>query len=277
MVTLKKFDNGFAYIEIQNLNAVAKIALQGAHIFEYKRSNGEDILWLSDKSDFEEGKAIRGGVPICWPRFGSFDSALPPHGFARTMLFTFLGAKEIDEGRTVVSFKLQDNPQSREIWEYKFELEVNFIIGDTLEIELKTTNKDDKEFMITQALHSYFNVSEINNVKILGLEDKPYLDTLTNKEELQKGEIFFDKEVDRVYQDVKNEIVLADNLKELHLNAVGSSSAIVWNPWIDKCARMSAMDKEAYREFVCIESANAQEDFRIVCAGESHALNLTIE
>jgi len=66
---LNKKENGFEYIEVKNSIASAKIALQGAHIFEYKCSNKADILWLSPTSHFELGKAIRGGIPICWPRF----------------------------------------------------------------------------------------------------------------------------------------------------------------------------------------------------------------
>jgi glucose-6-phosphate 1-epimerase len=277
MVRVKKFKNGLEYLEVRNLNAVAKIALQGAHIFEYKRSDGDDVLWLSSESACEQGSAIRGGIPICWPRFGSFDTALPSHGFARTMLFRFIEAKKIDEGAILVTLKLEDNPASRKIWNYAFELEVNFMISNTLEIELKTTNKDDKEFMITQALHSYFSVSDIKNVKIFGLEDKPYLDTLTNKHKVQKGEITFSQEVDRVYQEVDNEIQLVDKMKTLRLNAAGSSSAIVWNPWIDKGSRMSGMNKEGYKEFVCIESANALDDYKVLKAGESHSLKLKID
>ncbi|MBN2782960.1 MAG: hypothetical protein JXQ66_06940 [Campylobacterales bacterium] len=68
MVEIKTLDNGFEYIEIINQNAKAKIALQGAYIFSYETF--KEHLWVSKLSCLKKGKAIRGGVPICWPWFG---------------------------------------------------------------------------------------------------------------------------------------------------------------------------------------------------------------
>ena len=89
MITHKQFDNGYKYLEIQNDHAEAKIALQGAHLFHYKAKNKAPLLWLSEKAYFEEGKAIRGGIPICFPWFGKNkeNATLPQHGFARTALW----------------------------------------------------------------------------------------------------------------------------------------------------------------------------------------------
>ena len=52
MIELKKFSNGFEYIEIENEKTTAKIALQGAHIFEYKRKGKDELFWLSEISNF---------------------------------------------------------------------------------------------------------------------------------------------------------------------------------------------------------------------------------
>jgi glucose-6-phosphate 1-epimerase len=277
MQGIQKLDNGFEYIEIKNSVMQAKIALQGAHIYEYKRHNKKDILWLSECSFFERGKAIRGGIPICWPRFGNSDKSMPSHGFSRESLFSLVSVENLSEDETKVLFCLEDSSESRKIWDYKFRLEVVFYLGLKLKIELKTYNLDTKEFMITEALHTYFTVSDIQNIRIKGLESKPYLDTLTGKEKIQNGEITIDSECDRVYQDVEADISLIDREESLTLNVIGSSSAVVWNPWIEKGASMSGMKVDGYREFVCIESANAFEDLRVIHAGESHTLALTLE
>jgi len=276
MITGKKLENGFEYIEVKNSKACANIALQGAHIFHYGRKDEEPLLWLSSLSDFELGKPIRGGVPICWPSFGMNNPNLPQHGFARTFMFELVDCVEIDANTSEVKLRLSESKESFLFWPYKFELEVKIRIGETLEISLTTTNKDEKSFTLTSALHSYFNVSDIDNITIKGLQNKPYLNALTGKTQLQKGEIGIHVEFDCVYQEVDEEIILQDKEREIHIKNEGSASVVVWNPWREKCARMSGMSAQAYKEFVCIESANAFDDFKILAQNESHTLKATL-
>lgn len=278
MITIKEMANGFQYIEVKNDMACANIALQGAHIFHYVRQEEEPILWLSDMSDFEHDKSIRGGVPICWPWFGmnKRNSNLPQHGFARTLVWELQNSEDRDKNTTHISLKLSDSSETFSLWPYRFELIFNIIISDTLVMELITTNLDEKPFEITQALHSYFNISDITNVAVQGLDKKPYFDALTSKHLHQEGDVIFDKEVDRVYQNVSDEILLLDNFRTIRIKNEGSSSAVVWNPWIEKCARMSAMSEDAYLGMLCIESANAMENCIVIASQNSHTLRATI-
>ena len=283
MIKIKKLPKGFEYIEIKNENATAKIALQGAHIFEYKRSDEENLFWLSEISDFETAKAIRGGVPICWPSFGTPRALssgrmnpMPQHGFARTSLFEFVSSSEIDLNTTEVEMRLIHSEESLKLWNYKFELLLKVTISDKLIIELKTINRDEKEFKLTQALHSYFKLSDISNAVLKGLDNKPCFDALTDETITQNGDITFNQEFDKVFQKVDSELILNDKDKMIKIQNKGSSSVVVWNPWIDKCKRMSAMKDDAYKEFVCIESANAFEDFIVLKSCETHTLKATI-
>ncbi|MBW6489347.1 D-hexose-6-phosphate mutarotase, partial [Sulfurimonas sp.] len=190
MITHTKLPTGFAYIEIKNSAAEAKIALQGAHLFHYARVGEEPILWLSEESDFELGKAIRGGVPICWPWFGfNEDRTLPQHGFARTAMWDCVSCSEIDEKSSSVILRLTHSQESLKMWPYLFELELHVTISQSLTMELKSTNLDRNPFTITQALHTYFALSHISDAVIKGLDKKPYLDALTWKSEVQKGDI----------------------------------------------------------------------------------------
>ena len=278
MIVHKKLTNGFEYIEVKNEAAEAKAALQGAHLFHYARAGEEPILWLSEASDFELGKAIRGGVPVCWPWFGfNEDKSLPQHGFARTSLWEFVGSDEVDARTTVLTLRLTHDEKTLQIWHYKFLLELKITISDKLMLELKTTNLDDKSFKISQALHTYFSVSHISEVAIKGLDKKPYLDALTWKKEIQNGDITLNQEVDRVYQEVDGEIVLSDKNREVHIKNSGSSSVVVWNPWIEKTLRMSAMQEDAYKHMLCIESANAFDDARVLKPQEEHILGAVID
>jgi glucose-6-phosphate 1-epimerase len=273
---LKKFSNGFEYIEINNDSACGKIALQGAHLFHFARKNDAPILWTSETSDFEIGKAIRGGVPVCWPSFGINNPDLPQHGFARLGMWKLLEIKEMDAKTTKVTLELNDTQESMQLWAYRFKLTLTCTISEKLIMELTTTNLDAKPFKITQALHSYFEISDISNIAVSGLSGKPYLDALTGEYCKQEGDITFDKETDSVYQEVKSEIRLRDKNRTICILNEGSSSAVIWNPWIEKCKRMGGMRDDAYHNFVCIESANAYEDFKIIESGKSHTLKATI-
>jgi len=276
MITFKEFDNGFPYIEVINTSACAEIALQGAHIFHYALCENEPLLWLSEESEFEFGKAIRGGIPICWPAFGMNNPSLEQHGFARTSMWELVEAKDINEKQTQVTLKLTHSKETLNMWHYKFNLELKITIAETLTMELITHNIDDKAFKITQAFHTYFQVSHIKNITISGLDKKPYLDAVKSKNCIQDGDITFDKEIDRVYQKVDKMIVLKDNLKTVKVSNEGSSSVVIWNPWIEKCKRMSFMSDNSYENFVCIESANAYENFILIKPTLSHKLKFIL-
>lgn len=278
MITHKKLQNGFEYIEVKNSCAEAKIALQGAHLFHYARAAEEPILWLSEISDFEIGKAIRGGIPICWPWFGfNSDKSLPQHGFARTSMWELISSNEPDGQTTILTFKLAYNEKTLQMWSYKFELELQIVLSKSLTLDLKTTNIDEKSFKISQALHTYFSISNILDATVKGLDKKPYLDALTWKDELQDGDITFNQETDRVYQEVDDRITLVDKNREIYIKNRGSSSVVVWNPWVEKTKRMSAMKEDAYKHMLCLESANAFDDARVIEPLKSHTLKATID
>jgi len=274
MITKTKSSTGFEYIEIENNSATAKIALQGAHLLHYQQHDTPPLLWLSEKSHLESGKAIRGGIPICWPWFGkhSEDAALPQHGFARTTLFSLLETKETDEDTTELLLQLRSSVETLAFWPYEFEILVQITVGPTLTVALTTRNCDTKPFTITSALHSYFSVSHISNVSVQGLDKAEYWDSLTDKNKIQHGAIYISEEVDRVYQKVKDELTLQDRDRTIKISTKGSSSAVVWNPWSDKSKRMDDMQANAYETMLCIETANALADAQDLAPGEEHTL-----
>ena len=278
MILHKQFDNGYTYLEIQNDCAEAKIALQGAHLFHYKVKNKAPLLWLSERAYFEEGKAIRGGIPICFPWFGKNkeNATLPQHGFARTALWKIVLEEEVDESTTHIRLQLKPNADTLELWPYLFDLTLDVTIGNELSIALSVTNTDSKAFEITAALHTYFSVSDINTVRIKGLDESRYYDALDDSCYKQKGDIFIQEEVDRVYLDPSDSIILLDGESKVHLQQEGSNSLVVWNPWMEKSEQMTDMSRDGYRSMVCLETANAREDARVLRPNETHVLKAVI-
>lgn len=278
MISLKQFSNGFEYLEVQNRVAKAKIALQGAHIFEYTKVGEKPLLWLSEAAEFKRARAIRGGVPLCWPWFGANKSSanMPQHGFARIMIWKLVEYREDDEC-SELTLLLSSSKETLKLWPYKFELSYKIKIADDLTLELITKNCDTEAFRITQALHTYFNISNISDVYVSGLENKPYFDSLKQKSYLQSGDIRFNQEIDRVYQDVNNPISLIDVDRTYTITNYGSSCVVVWNPWLEKSTKMSGMRADSYKSMLCIESTNALDDFKTIEANGIDSLKATIK
>ncbi len=45
--------------------------------------DGEEMIFVSKKAIMDGSKAVRGGIPICFPAFGPWEYG-PQHGFARS-------------------------------------------------------------------------------------------------------------------------------------------------------------------------------------------------
>ena len=277
MMEFKKLENGFEYIEIQNSVASAKIALQGAHIFEHVCFGKKDILWLSKIAKFEEKFPIRGGIPICWPWFGpnKENPSLPQHGFARISQFSLHEYKEIDENTTLIVLKLTSSQETQKIWPYSFELFVYITLSDTLHVKLKTLNTDSQPFTITQALHTYFSVKNITDTVILGLENEHYFDQLTASFTQQNGSVVFENAVDRIYKVSKN-VIIKEDFREIFLENSGSNSLVVWNPWHEKNEKISDMQNGTYTQMLCVETANALDDKITIKPQENYSLCMKI-
>ena len=264
------------FIEVENSVASAKMALQGAHIFHYKRKGKGTVLYLSDTSTFKKGKAIRGGVPICWPWFGpnKEDSSLPNHGFARTSLWEHTATEVLNDSLTKVTLKLHSSPDTLTLWPYVFSLTLDIYVGEVLRLELTSKNLDTKPFTLSSALHTYLAIDNIYETQVKGLEKKHYFDKTKNDFVTQEGDINFIKEVDRIYQNVENDVIVKDTMVQHSIHTEGTNTIVVWNP--GEVLANSMADLSKHTQMLCVESANVLDDSVILEAGESHTLTQTI-
>lgn len=278
-VEFKTISDGFVIIEINNAHATASIALQGAHLMSWTPKGEEPVIWMSADASFKAGKSIRGGIPVCWPWFGDHptDSSLPAHGFARTALWEVIQTEALKEDATLIAFRLiqRDDGQTHG-FSPPAELEIHFIIGESLRIDLVTRNTGKAAITIGDALHTYFSVSDVRNITINGLEGCPYLDKVDDRpqKKQQVGAVQFDQEIDRIYLESTEDCVIDDpGLKRrIRISKLNSESTIVWNPWIEKSERMGDLGQDGYLNMVCVESANAADDVVLLAPGEKHHL-----
>src|SRR3954463_8096737 len=78
--------------------ATAEIHHHGAHVTSWRPSpDGDERLYLSGASEYGDGKAIRGGIPIIFPQFAT-EGPLPRHGFARTTAWSVGGLGRASNG-----------------------------------------------------------------------------------------------------------------------------------------------------------------------------------
>jgi glucose-6-phosphate 1-epimerase len=265
------------YIHIQNTAASAKIALQGAHLFDFQIHGKKKLLFVSETSFFKEGKAIRGGIPICWPWFGAHetDTSLPNHGFARNSLWRHESTEDISESETKVRLTLENTPQTYALWPYEFLLTLDIYIGEQLKLVLTSKNLDTKAFSITSALHTYFEIENIYKTTIEGLAHMKFYNKCNDtSHNVQEGDIDFKDEVDRVYHEVQNDVIIHDNDQDILLKTEGSSSIVVWNPGKELTENMP--DLSGHEHMLCVESANVMSEERVLEPQMSYSLTVTI-
>lgn len=272
-------------IKISNDFADATLLLQGAQLIQYQAKNQPALFWENTEACFELGHAVRQGIPVCWPWFGQFEKNPPgvqksfeqvarkeAHGFARAALWTLEACHHNNEGSQVVFALNNQNPQ------IPLSLSLHYHIGRTLRLKLITRNHSQQSVEFSQALHSYFAVENISHTQVQGLEDCHYFDALDDwQEKVQRGPVNFQSECDRVYFNTADVMHIAEHSgRKIRLHSTGSASAVVWNPWLEKSLTMSQMPKEAYKKFLCVETANAASDTIHLTPGEQHNLLLDI-
>jgi len=281
VLTFKKAPGGLVYAAVQNDYAAANIFLHGAQVTSYIPEGHEPVLFLSELSRYEECRAIRGGIPVSWPWFADHpsDSSKPAHGFARTTEWTVKKTGLLSGGGAGITLGLTDNEATRMLWDYSFELELDISIGETLNLALTMRNTGDERFSITSAFHSYYHISAIGDIAILGLEDTDYIDKVDGfKVKTQDGPVRISEETDRIYLHTEKGCILSDPGygRNIRIRKSGSGSTVVWNPWEEKARNMSDLGDDDYRNFVCVEVANAGDDIIQIHPGGEHRLGLTV-
>ncbi len=252
VLSLRKQDE-LNVIVVDHPQVKASVALQGAHLLSWKPEGEEEVLWLSNNTPFKKGKALRGGVPICWPWFGPAEQQdLPAHGFARNRVWE-LSAHNEDENGVVLTFELHSNDQTRALWPHDFTLFARFKLGKTCEIELEAHG----DFQTTSALHTYFHVSDIQGVKVSGLGNG-FIDKVNGGEgQLSDGVQTFPDRIDRVYLHADACSLIRDPALSRIIEVVHhhNSDVVGWNPGAALSQSMGDMPDDGYQTFVCVETA----------------------
>jgi len=271
---------GLPKVRITSPAAVGEMYLHGAHVTSWKPRDGEEALFVSSQSHWERGRAIRGGVPVCFPWFGdkAGDANAPAHGFVRTKAWQLESIVQ-DGDAVAVSMFTESDETTRGWWPGEFRLVNRVKFGLDLSLELVLTNTGTTRLSFEEALHTYHRVGRVEEARLRGLDKVRYLDkTDSNREKAQHGDIVIASETDRVYMGTRNELELQDPTlhRRTHVTKENSLTTVVWNPWVEKARALSDFGDDEWTQMICIESSNVSSFAVDLAPGEQHRMRAIV-
>ncbi len=285
---------GGTVVVLEHPRGRATVALFGGQVIDWQPAGQASVLWLSPVARLDEGKAVRGGVPVCWPWFGPPGRSRgerqagtgPQHGFARTATWQAVETGDSTSGPWV-TLALTAPSKAGKGWPGKVEVRLTVVVGETLELRLVTRNLGAAPLVLTQALHAYFQVGDIEEIQVEGLDGHVFHNAvalgpamaISTSLNSQIGAVTFAGEVDRIYLEQRGPVSIVDRRlgRRITMTKRGSKSTVVWNPWRDKAGNLGDLGEEGYRQMVCVEAANTVYDAVKVPPGETRELAAVYE
>lgn len=260
----------------------ALVSEQGAQLLEFQAAGRRPLLWLSETATYRPGRAIRGGIPLCFPWFGPHpsDPGKPAHGFARTMNWQLVRGESLVDALQLL-FRLESNATTHALWPQDFVATLALSLGHVLQLRLSVTNTGVDAFDFSFAFHSYFPVGDIRQVHVDGLDGTACIDQLGPRRvpHTQQGPVRFEGETDRIHLQGRGELRLVDaaDNQTVSIFAPDCRSAIVWNPGPAKAARLGDMPADAWPHMACVECGNVESDRIALPAGATRHFTLRLE
>ena len=280
-VSLEPGPGGLARLRLEASEGEAHVFLHGGHVSHFQPKGERPVLWLSRASRFEVNHPIRGGVPVCFPWFGPKPGApeAPMHGFARILPWDLAGVTRAPSGRLEARLELTPEAAARGGFGLELGLTLTLSVGRSLRLELAVHNAGAVPARFEEALHSYFAVSDVTRVRVLGLEGTSYLDktdAMTRKPGAA-GPIAITAETDRVYLDTTASVTIEDPGwdRRVVIAKTGSATTVLWNPWVAKARAMPDFGDDEWPRMLCVETANAGEQALTLAPGSTHVMTAT--
>ena len=280
-ITLNQ-ENGEACFEGLNIShphCQAQVSLYGGQVLSFKPTDHKDVLWLSDNASYQVGKAIRGGIPLCWPWFGANDKQSQHlvntqkkrlkagnHGFARQLPWKIDNIQADEHGVALILVLAGENQHP--LWPYAYRLTQTLFFGQSLKQSLAMTNLSQEDAQYSAALHSYFSVSNPINVSIDALTGASYSDKLTENSNVQQQAVSCVGEIDREYHSSEN-MTIVDSQWQRKIDIVSGNCQqwVLWNPGVELANTMADIHPHGEQEYVCLEAANTT--WQALPAGET--------
>lgn len=277
----------FEGLNISHPHCQAQVSLYGGQVLSFTPTGHKDVLWLSKQANYQTGKAIRGGIPLCWPWFGVNDKTTSlqknsNHGFARQLPWSIENINADESGVTLV-LTLAGKDQ-HPLWPHAYKLTQTLFFGQRLKQSLAMTNLSQQDAQYCAALHSYFRVSNPANVSIDALTGVGYSDKLSDKLSeknskklnIQQQAVSCVGEIDREYHS-SEQMTIVDNewQRKIDLVSYHCQQWVLWNPGVELAATMADIHPNGEQEYICLEAANTA--WQALPAGETVIISQEIK
>ncbi|MBV8051587.1 MAG: D-hexose-6-phosphate mutarotase [Acidobacteriaceae bacterium] len=277
---VREGEGGLAQVEVTSPLAHGQMYLHGAHVTSWRPGGSEEVLFLSTKSRFEDGQAIRGGIPICFPWFRgkADDPHAPAHGFVRTRSWQLGSIAQTSDG-VKVTMIIESDEQTRRWWPGEFRLEHRATFGSELKLELVCTNAGKTPFRFEEALHTYNRVADIHDVRLQGLDKTSFLDnTDSNKNKMQRGELGIASQTDDAFINTESAVDLLDlkMRRRIRLQKTNSDTTVVWNPWQEGASKLRDLGEGEWKQFLCVEASNIIGATVSLAPGQKHSMSAVL-
>jgi glucose-6-phosphate 1-epimerase len=281
VVRIARGNGSLPKILIETKAATAEIYLYGAQVTSWVPAGADEVLFVSEKSHWEAGRAIRGGIPICFPWFRAKadDKSAPSHGFVRTKEWRVESISAQAEDSVRVCLSTESDDSTRRWWPFDFRLEYRITVGAKLRLELVMKNSGQSALRFEEALHTYFKVGDVEQVRVHGLDGAIFLDNREgNREKIQRGDVVLLRQTDNAYADANGLAEIIDPVlgRTLKTEKLGSNSTIVWNPWSDGASSMADLSEHEWRQMLCVEGGNILTSAVSLDPGQSHSMAIAI-
>lgn len=274
---------GLPVLRVATEQCTAEVFVLGAQVMRWAPTGQRPVLHVSPRCVFKEGKGMRGGVPVCFPWFADRTDdprpdgvPSPKHGFLRTRPWQVVDLSLEDNGRVRVTLQARDDDHTRALFDHAFEATAIVSMGATLSVTLEVRNTGGTELPFEEALHTYFEVGDARRTRVLGLDAGPFVDKVDGRaRKTWSGDpLTFAGEVDAVFVGHKGAVTIDDPVFERHLRVekTGSRTTVVWNPGPVLAQTIPDIGPDAWRSFVCVESANALPHAVALPPGATHTL-----
>ena len=242
-----------------------RVAHHGAHVLSWVTADGIERLYLSPSAVMDGASAIRGGVPVCFPQFNMRslgETALPKHGFARTLPWNMQGM-QLGGDAITVSLGLQESAASLALWPHAFAATLSLRLAPgSLRMEFSVRNTGTTAWPFALALHTYLRVQGIAATQLHGLQGLRFWDAVQHVQQpemrqVEQNEVLqFGNETDRVYEAVTHPLTLRHSGGTLRISQSATlSEVVVWNPAAALCARLPDMPPDGWQHMLCVEAA----------------------
>jgi len=274
-------NGGLPKVRVTTAAASAEIYLHGAQVTSWKPAGAEEAIFLSAQSHWVEGRAIRGGIPVCFPWFRakSDNPKAPAHGFVRTRAWQLDSISPAEDDEIAVTMSTESDDSTRQWWPHEFRLVHRVTLGAELTLELTAANVDVAAWRFEEALHTYFRIGQIQSARVRGLDGAGYLDnTDGNREKIQRGDLAISAPTDNAYIGAHGAAEIVDPVlrRILRTEKQNSATTVVWNPWQQGAAALADLGDEEWQRMLCVEASNILSNAVTLNPGEAHTLAATI-